>query len=71
MKKIIKVIKNNSLFTFFLGIIITSGIVYGTNIYESSTIKYSPSDTNWEVNNVSEAINSLYSMKKELDSLKK
>lgn len=71
MKKIIKKLKANSLFIFFLGVIVTSGVVYGTNMYESNTIKYKPSDTSWEVSNVNEAINSLYSMKQELDNIKK
>ena len=64
-----RIIKNN-IFGFILGIILCSGIVYGVNIYESNTIKYSPTDTSWNVSNVNEAINSLYNMKTELNNTK-
>lgn len=60
MKKIFGKLKNNCLFTFILGILLCSGVVYGASIYESNNIKYNPTDTSWEVSNVSEAINSLY-----------
>ena len=71
MKKIIKKIKSNSLFTFILGGLIFGSIgIYGANVYESNTIEYSPTDENWEVSTVNEAINSLYSMKTELDNTK-
>ena len=71
MKKIIKKIKSNSLFTFILGGLIFGSIgIYGANKYQSNTIEYSPTDENWEVSNVSEAINSLYSMKNELNTTK-
>ena len=56
MKKFIK----NNLFGFILGIMLCSGIVYGTNIYESNTIEYNPTDASWEVNNVNDALNVLY-----------
>ena len=64
-------LKNNSLFSFIFGGIIFGSIgIYGANVYQSNTIEYSPTDTSWEVNNVNEAINSLYSMKTELDNIK-
>ena len=66
MKKFIK----NNIFGFILGIILCGGIVYGVNTYESNTIEYSPTDTSWNVSNVNEAINSLYSIKTELDATK-
>ena len=66
MKKFIK----NNIFGFLIGIILCSGVVYGTSSYESNNIKYSPTDSSWNVNNVNEAINSLYSMKTELDNIK-
>jgi len=53
-----------------VGIMLCGGIVYGLNVYESNSIKYSPTDAGWEVSNVSDAINSLYSMKTELDNIK-
>ena len=43
-----------------IGILVCGGIVYGTNVYQSSTIEYSPTDTSWEVSNVNEALNDLY-----------
>lgn len=70
LKKIFNKLRNNSLFTFMLGIILCSGVVYGTSAYESNNIKYNPTDTSWGVTNVNDAINSLYSMKKELDTTK-
>ena len=71
MKKIIKKLKSNSLFMFILGGLIFGSIgIYGTNNYQSNTIEYSPTDASWEVSNVSEAINSLYSIKTELDDIK-
>jgi len=65
-----KIINKNSIFTFMLGMIVASVGVYGTNVYQSNTIEYSPTDSSWSVSNVSDAINSLYSMKQELDNLK-
>ena len=71
MKKAINKLKSNSLFTFILGGILFGSIgIYGINEYNSNSIEYSPTDENWEVSNVNEAINSLYSMKTELDNLK-
>jgi len=53
MKKII--------FGIVIGIILCSGIVYGVNLYKSEDIQYQPSDAGWEVSNVSDALNDLYS----------
>ena len=39
MKNIIKKLKNNSLFTFILGIIVCNGVVYGANLYNASDIR--------------------------------
>ena len=61
MRNIINKIKSNSLFTFLIGAILFGGIgIYGTNAYKSNTIEYSPTDSSWGVNNVSDALNSLY-----------
>ena len=46
-----------------IGIILCSGIVYGVNLYKSEDISYTPSDTSWEVSNVSDALDDLYSLK--------
>jgi len=55
---------------FILGGIICSGIIYGATLYKSEDIQYSPTDSSWEVSNVNEAINNLYSMKQELYNIK-
>ena len=71
MKSILNKIKSNSLFTFILGGLIFGCIgIYGSNVYESDTIEYIPTDNSWGVNNVNEAINSLYSIKTNLDATK-
>ena len=71
MKKIFDKIKRNSLFAFLLGAIIFGSIgIYGANAYKSNTIEYSPTDSSWGINNVSDALNSLYNMKTELNDLK-
>lgn len=54
MKKII-----NSLFMFILGGIIFGSIVYATTYY-ANDVTYTPTDANWEVNNVNDALNDLY-----------
>jgi len=53
-----------------VGLILCGGVVYGVNTYESNTIEYSPTDSSWEVSNVNEAINSLYSNLTELENIK-
>ena len=59
-----------NIFMLVIGILIGSGIVYGANLYKSEDIVYNSTDSSWEVENVSDAINSLYSMKQELDNIK-
>ena len=56
MKKII--------FGIVIGIALGSGIVYATVTYKASDISYEPSDTSWEVDNVNDALNSLYDKQK-------
>ena len=71
MKKVLNKLKNNSLFTFILGGLIFGSIgIYGANVYNSNSIEYNPTDSSWKVSNVNDAINSLYSMKQELDNIK-
>ena len=56
MKKIIK----NNILGFILGIIFCGGIVYAASLYNANDVAYEPTDENWEVTNVSEALDSLY-----------
>ena len=57
MKKII-----NSLFMFILGGIIFGSIVYATTYY-AKDVAYEPTDASWEVSNVNDALDNLYSPK--------
>lgn len=57
MKKIIK----NNIFGFIVGILLCSGIVYGASLYKSEDVSYTKEG--WEVDNVSEALDSLYENK--------
>ena len=59
MKKIIK----NNMFGFILGILLCGGIVYAASYY-AKDVTYIPTDASWEVNNVNDAINSLYDSQK-------
>ena len=51
------IINKNTIFSFLLGIILCSGIVYATN-YLATEISYTKDG--WGVNNVSEALDDLY-----------
>ena len=64
-----KIFDKKTIFSFVLGIILCSGIVYAAS-YLASDVAYEPEDTSWEVSNVNEALNDLYYMKTELDILK-
>ena len=55
MKKIIK----NNLFGFILGILVCSGIVYAASYY-AKDVTYNPTDASWEVSNVNDALDDLY-----------
>ena len=50
LKKIFNKLKNNSLFTFMLGIMLCSCVVYGTSAYESNNIKYNPKISSFKQN---------------------
>jgi len=52
------------------GITISVGLVYGANLYYAKDVSYQPNDSSWEVKNVNDAINSLYDMKQELETIK-
>lgn len=61
MKKLINQLKHNTLFGIIVGGLLFGSIgIYGVNKYKSETIQYSPTDSSWNVNNVSDALNSLY-----------
>ena len=61
MNKILKKLKNNTFLGFILGIIVMSGIgVSATVLYQSNLVSYTPTDTNWNVDNVKDAIDELY-----------
>lgn len=54
---------NNKLFYFILGAIIFSTIsVYAVTMIDSKEVSFTPNNTDWEVSNVSEAIDELYEM---------
>ena len=57
-----KIFKKSNVFSFILGAIIFGGIV-GVSAYTilASDIGYTPSDNSWQVNNVKDAIDELYS----------
>jgi len=63
MKKIIKIFRYNTLFTFIMGSLIFGCIgVYATSSYYAKNISYEP-NSNWEVSNVNEALDELYKNK--------
>ena len=67
MKKIL----SNRLFIFIIsGVFFASVTLYAANIYYANEVKYTPSDSSWNVTNVNDALNNLYSMKTELDTIK-
>ena len=55
MKKIF----NNSFLMFVVGIVVASTSIVLASNYLASDIAYTPKDSNWKVNNVAEAINSI------------
>lgn len=61
MIKIMQKLKNNTIFGIIIGGLIFGGIVYAASYY-AKDVTYNPSDETWNVNNVEEALNSLYSM---------
>lgn len=55
-----KIIDKKTIVTFIIsGIIFGSLGVYGANVYQSNAIEYSPTDSDWEVSNVNDALNDL------------
>ena len=67
MKKML----SNRLFIFIIsGVFFASVTLYAANIYYANEIKYTPTDSSWNVTNVNDALNNLYSMKTELDTIK-
>ena len=58
MEKILK----SRIFTFILGVIIfgSIGVVSASVLYQANEIGYTPKDSTWEVDNVKDAIDDLY-----------
>ncbi len=56
-----KILKSKIFIVIITMIICISGTLYAANVYYANTIKYTPSDSSWNVTNVSDALNSLYS----------
>ena len=60
MKKIFK----SRIFFFSLGLLVATTVSVGaTALYSSSEIGFTPTDSNWHVNNLEDAINDLYDNK--------
>ena len=67
MNKIIK----SRIFIFIIGGIIFGTIgICATTLYQSNTIEYSPTDSSWNVTNVSDALNDLYEKNNQLKTIK-
>lgn len=60
MWEILKRVLNNKIFIFVLGILLSSSVAVIAYSLSSSEISFVPDDNSWEVNNVEDAINSLY-----------
>ena len=56
-----KVIKSRLFIVILTMIICISGTLYAANVYYANEVKYTPTDSSWNVTNVNEALNSLYS----------
>lgn len=46
----------------FIGVLISSGVVYAVTLIDSKDITYTPNDSNWKVSNVKSALDELYSL---------
>ena len=58
-----KLVKNNIIFGIVLGGLVFGGIVYAASYY-AKDVQYEPTDTNWNVSNVEDALNDLYNSRK-------
>ena len=58
------IINKNTIFSFILGMLLCSGIVYAASYY-AKDVMYTSGDENWKVSNVNEALDSLYNSSKE------
>lgn len=45
-----------------IGVAITSGVVYAATLINSSDITYSPEDSSWDVSNVKDALDDMYTI---------
>ena len=67
MKKVL----NSKIFIVIITMVICiSGTLYATNVYKSEEVIYTPKNSEWSVENVKSALDDLYSMKTELDTIK-
>ena len=55
-------------FGFIFGILMSSGIVYAATLIDSKDVTYTPSDSSFNVNDVSDALNNLYNRISDLES---
>lgn len=62
MKKIRDFIKSNIkvFIGIIIGILVTSGVVYAAVLIDASDVTYTPSNSEWGVSNVSDALDDLY-----------
>ena len=65
-----KVFKNKQFILIIIAIIFLSIGIKATTLYYSNQVSYTPTDTNWNVNNVADALNDLRSIKQQLDNIK-
>ena len=49
-----------TIFGIFIGLIISSGIVYAATLIDSKDVTYTPSDSSFDVSNVESALDKLY-----------
>ena len=52
----------------FIGVLISSGVVYAATLIDSKDVTYTPSDNEFDANNVSDALNTLYNRVSALES---
>ena len=63
MKKNIKTLFKNPIFTFILGAVIfgTISTIYAASLATAENVSYTSSDTSWSVTNLKAALDDLYS----------
>ena len=53
-----------TIFAFILGVLVSGGIVYATNLIDSKDVTYTPSDSSFDTSNVKSALDKLYEKEK-------